>query len=86
MTYITVCCGYAYKVEEFCFTYAEDEFKPINEQLRELQTAAYNHGLSLSEVLTRHGRREFVLMSAEKYDWLRASAQRAIARTTQPMW
>ena len=26
--------------------------------------------------ITRHGRREFVLMSAEHYDWLRASAQR----------
>ena len=27
--------------------------------------------------ITRHGRREFVLMSAERYDWLRASAQRS---------
>ena len=27
--------------------------------------------------ITRHGRREFVLMSAEHYDWLRASAQRS---------
>ena len=27
--------------------------------------------------ITRHGRREFVLMSAEQYDWLRASAQRS---------
>ena len=27
--------------------------------------------------ITRHGRREFVLMSAEHYDWLRAAAQRA---------
>ena len=26
--------------------------------------------------ITRHGRREFVLMSADQYDWLRASAQR----------
>ena len=26
-------------------------------------------------VLTRHGRRDFVLMSAEQSDWLRASAQ-----------
>ncbi len=26
--------------------------------------------------ITRHGRREFVLMSAEHYDWLRASARR----------
>ncbi|MBB4235441.1 type II toxin-antitoxin system prevent-host-death family antitoxin [Rhizobium esperanzae] len=26
--------------------------------------------------ITRHGRREFVLMSAEHYDWLRAAAQR----------
>ena len=25
--------------------------------------------------ITRHGRREFVLMSAEQYDWLRASTQ-----------
>ena len=24
--------------------------------------------------ITRHGRREFVFMSAEHYDWLRASA------------
>ena len=27
--------------------------------------------------ITRHGRREFVLMSAEHYYWLRAAAQRA---------
>jgi prevent-host-death family protein len=26
--------------------------------------------------ITRHGRREFVLMSAEHYDWLRAAAKR----------
>jgi prevent-host-death family protein len=26
--------------------------------------------------ITRHGRREFVLMSAEHYDWLVAAAQR----------
>jgi prevent-host-death family protein len=27
--------------------------------------------------ITRHGRREFVLMSAEHYDWLRAAAKRS---------
>ena len=27
--------------------------------------------------ITRHGRRELVLLSAEQYDWLRASAQRS---------
>ena len=27
--------------------------------------------------ITRHGRREFVLLSAEQYDWLQASAQRS---------
>jgi prevent-host-death family protein len=27
--------------------------------------------------ITRHGRRELVLMSAEHYDWLRAAARRA---------
>ena len=27
--------------------------------------------------ITRHGRREFVLMSADHYDWLRAAVQRA---------
>ena len=26
--------------------------------------------------ITRHGRREFVLMSAERYDWLTAAAKR----------
>ena len=26
--------------------------------------------------ITRHGRREFVLMSADQYDWLKAAAQR----------
>ena len=26
--------------------------------------------------ITRHGRREFVLLSANQYDWLRASVQR----------
>ncbi|MBW6421568.1 type II toxin-antitoxin system prevent-host-death family antitoxin [Rhizobium sp. XQZ8] len=29
--------------------------------------------------ITRHGRREFVLMSADQYDWLRAAAQRSHA-------
>lgn len=27
--------------------------------------------------ITRHGRREFVLMSADQYDWLKAAAQRS---------
>jgi prevent-host-death family protein len=27
--------------------------------------------------ITRHGRRELVLMSAEHYDWLKAAAQRS---------
>lgn len=27
--------------------------------------------------ITRHGRREFVLMSADHYDWLKAAAQRS---------
>jgi prevent-host-death family protein len=27
--------------------------------------------------ITRHGRREFVLMSAEQYDWLMAAAKRS---------
>ena len=27
--------------------------------------------------ITRHGRREFVLLSATQYDWLRTSAQRS---------
>lgn len=27
--------------------------------------------------ITKHGRREFVLMSADQYDWLRAAAQRS---------
>lgn len=30
----------------------------------------------------RHGRREFVLMSAEHYDWLRAAAQRTHRTST----
>jgi len=29
--------------------------------------------------ITRHGRRELVLMSAERYDWLMAAVQRAHA-------
>ena len=32
--------------------------------------------------ITRDGRREYVLMSAEQYDWLRAAAQRT-HRTTE---
>ncbi len=34
--------------------------------------------------ITRHGRREFVLMSAEQHDWLGYSG--AIARKTPPTW
>ena len=29
--------------------------------------------------ITRHGRREFVLMSAERYDWLMAASKRSHA-------
>jgi prevent-host-death family protein len=37
----------------------------------------YQHKAQREPVeITRHGRREFVLMSAEHYDWLRAAAQR----------
>ena len=34
--------------------------------------------------ITRHGRRELVLMSAEHYDWLRAAAQRSFATIDAP--
>jgi prevent-host-death family protein len=34
--------------------------------------------------ITRHGRREFVLMSAEHYDWLKAAAQRTHRTNTTP--
>ena len=38
----------------------------------------FQHGAQREPVeITRHGRREFVLLSAEQYDWLRASAQRS---------
>jgi len=37
----------------------------------------YQHKAQREPVeITRHGRREFVLMSAEHYDWLKAAAQR----------
>ncbi len=36
------------------------------------------HGARREPVeITRHERREFVFLSAEQYDWLRASAQRS---------
>jgi prevent-host-death family protein len=34
--------------------------------------------------ITRHGRREFVLMTAEHYDWLRAAAERSHRTETAP--
>lgn len=34
--------------------------------------------------ITRHGRREFVLMSAEHYDWLRAIAKRSFRTSETP--
>lgn len=38
---------------------------------------AYQHQAQREPVeITRHGRREFVLMSADHYDWLQAAAQR----------
>ncbi|EJB07547.1 prevent-host-death family protein [Rhizobium leguminosarum bv. trifolii WSM597] len=38
---------------------------------------AFQHQAQREPVeITRHGRREFVLMSAEHYDWLKAAAQR----------
>lgn len=37
----------------------------------------YQHQAQREPVeITRHGRREFVLMSADHYDWLKAAAQR----------
>ena len=37
----------------------------------------YQHQAQREPVeITRHGRRELVLMSADHYDWLRAAAQR----------
>jgi prevent-host-death family protein len=37
----------------------------------------YQHQAQREPVeITRHGRREFVLMSANHYDWLKAAAQR----------
>ncbi len=35
-------------------------------------------------VITRHGRRELVLMSAERYDWLMAAAKRSHATEDLP--
>ncbi|SEE93566.1 prevent-host-death family protein [Rhizobiales bacterium GAS191] len=38
---------------------------------------AFHHQAQREPVeITRHGRREFVLMSAEHYDWLTAAAKR----------
>lgn len=38
----------------------------------------YQHQAQREPVeITRHGRREFVLMSADHYDWLKAAAQRS---------
>ena len=34
--------------------------------------------------ITRHGRRELVLMSAERYDWLMAAAKRSHAAADLP--
>lgn len=34
--------------------------------------------------ITRHGRREFVLMSADHYDWLVATARRSFRTTESP--
>lgn len=40
----------------------------------------YQHRAQREPVeITRHGRREFVLMSADHYDWLKAAAQRSHA-------
>lgn len=38
----------------------------------------YQHQAQREPVeITRHGRREFVLMSADHYDWLKAAVQRS---------
>jgi len=42
------------------------------------QFGEYQHQAQREPVeITRHGRRELVLMSADQYDWLRAAAQRS---------
>jgi prevent-host-death family protein len=38
----------------------------------------YQHRAQREPVeITKHGRREFVLLSADQYDWLKAAAQRS---------
>jgi prevent-host-death family protein len=36
--------------------------------------------------ITRHGRRELVLMSADHYDWLRAAGRRTFLTVEAPPW
>jgi prevent-host-death family protein len=46
---------------------------------------AFQHQAQREPVeITRHGRRELVLMSAEHYDWLTAAARRTFRTTDAP--
>jgi prevent-host-death family protein len=44
----------------------------FQKKIGEFQHRARNEPVEI----TRHGRREFVLMSAEQYDWMRAAVKR----------
>ena len=48
---------------------------PVSELQRKFGEAQHQARREPVEI-TRHGRREFVLMSAEHYDWLTAAARR----------
>jgi prevent-host-death family protein len=68
------------------YTYIADLIDPSDGKSVMIQTSAlefqrkfgeFQHQAQREPVeITRHGRREFVLMSAEHYDWLTAAARR----------
>jgi prevent-host-death family protein len=57
----------------------------VSEFQRRFSEAQYQAQREPVEI-TRHGRREFVLISAEHYDWLNTAAKRGIIQRTPLPW
>jgi prevent-host-death family protein len=66
-----------HRIQTVCFHAIEDAMAQITAVEFQRKFAAFQHQAQREPVeITRHGRRELVLMSADHYDWLMAAARR----------
>jgi prevent-host-death family protein len=77
------------------YPYNADKVDNADQELRVAKTTAVEFQRKLGEFqsraqrepveITRHGRRELVLMSADHYDWLTAAAKRTYRTSESPL-